>query len=188
MIGWNEDIKKYLKYCGENVFIGHNTIFTSPHEVHIEDNVRIDPFCMITSKLTVKSNVQVTSHVVIGGGINNHVELGNWTFIGYGSKLFCASEDYSGEFGPVNEFWGKNKVFKGDIIFSDYSGVASDVIVMPGVNLPIGCTIGAKSFVYTKNELQEWSIWIGTPLKFHKKRNKDNICKLSSDPSFLKTH
>ena len=29
-----------------------------------------------------------------------------------------------------------------------------------------------KSFVYSKNPLESWSIWIGNPLKFHKKRNK----------------
>ena len=51
MAGWNEEIKKTLKYCGENVFIGHNTIFTSPEEVVLHDRVRIDPFCLITTNL-----------------------------------------------------------------------------------------------------------------------------------------
>lgn len=185
MIGWNEDIKKQFKYCGKNVFIGNNTMFAFPQEVHIEDNVRIDPFCWITSRLTIRSNVQITSHAVIEGGLSHHVEFGNWTTLGYGSKLLCGSEDYSGDFGPVNT-WGKNKIFSGDIHLSDYSVVASDVIVMPGVIIPIGCAIGAKSFVYTRNILEEWSIFIGNPLKLHKKRNKENICSLSNDPSFLK--
>jgi acetyltransferase-like isoleucine patch superfamily enzyme len=186
MIGWNEEIKKELGACGQNVFIGHNTLFVDPSKVFLGDNVRIDPFCWITTNLKVGSNVQITSHVVIGGGLGHTVTIGDWCFIGYGSKLFCASEDYSGKYGPVNDFWGANRVFHGDITFKDNSGVASDVMVMPGVTLPEGCTVGAKSFVYTDNNLTPWSVWIGNPPKLHKNRDKDTILRLSKDPKFLK--
>jgi acetyltransferase-like isoleucine patch superfamily enzyme len=186
MLGWNEEIKKTLGYCGTNVYIGHNTIFANPKKVFLGDNVRIDPFCWITSGLETGNNIQITSHVVIGGGKEHVVKLGNWTFIGYGSKLFCASEDYSGEHGPVNEFWGSNKIFRGDIEIKDFAGIASDCMLMPGVCIPEGCTIGAKSFVYSKNELTPWSVWLGNPIKFHKERNKQKILELSNDKEFLK--
>ncbi len=186
MIGWNEEIKKSLGSCGQNVFIGHNVIFTNPKEVHLADNVRIDPFTLITTKLVVGSNVQICSHAVLGGGGQHTITIGDWCFIGYGSKLFCASEDYSGEFGPVNEFWGSNKIFRNDITFKDYSGIASDVMVMPGVTIPEGCTVGAKSFVYTKNILEPWGVYIGNPLTFHKSRNKENVIKLANDVTFKK--
>lgn len=186
MIGWNEEIKKELGYCGNNVYIGKNTFFTNPKNVFLGDNVRIDPFCWITTGLKTGNNIQITSHVVLGGGSKHDIILGDWCFIGYGSKLFCASEDYSGDYGAVNEYWGNNKIFRGNITFNSYSGVASDVIVMPGVTIPEGCTIGAKSFVYTKNDLTPWSVWIGNPLKFHKSRNKQKILELSTDEDFLK--
>ena len=70
--------------------------------------------------------------------------------------------------------------------FEDYSGIASDVMVFPKVTIPIGCTIGAKSFIYTKNNLKEWSVFIGNPVKFHKLRNKENILKFSVDNEWLK--
>jgi galactoside O-acetyltransferase len=187
MVGWNEEIKKELGYCGENVFIGHNTIFTNPSKVILHDNVRIDPFCLITTELEVGSYAQICSHAVLGGGAQHKVTLGKWNFIGYGSKLFCASEDYSGENGPVNEFWGNNKIYRGDITFNDYSGIASDVMVLPGVTFPMGCTIGAKSFVYSKNTLSEWAVYIGNPLKYHKPRNKENVINYSNNPQFLKS-
>ena len=181
MVGWNEEIKKELGYCGNNVFIGYNTIFTNPKEVFLHDNVRIDPFCLITTGLDVDSYCQICSHVVIGGGSKHNVTLGQWCFIGYGSKLFCASEDYSGNEGPVNEFWGHNKIFRGDITFKDYSGVASDVMVMPNVTIPEGCTVGAKSFVYTRNILEPWKVFIGNPLEFKKDRNKNNVLILADE-------
>jgi carbonic anhydrase/acetyltransferase-like protein (isoleucine patch superfamily) len=59
-------------------------------------------------------------------------------------------------------------------------------MVMPGVTLPEGCTVGAKSFVYTKNELTSWSVWIGNPIKLHKERNKERILELSQSSDFCK--
>lgn len=186
MLGWNEEIKKELGYCGNNVYIGNNVLFTNPSEVYLGDNVRIDPFTIVTTALEVGNYVQICSHVVLSGGRSHKIKIGDWCFIGYGSKMFCASEDYSGEYGPVNEFWGSNKIYRGDIILNDYSGIASDVMVFPGVDLPEGCTVGAKSLIYTKNELTPWSVWIGNPIKFHKKRNKQNVIELSNNSDFLK--
>ena len=75
MIGWNDSIKKELKYCGENVFIANNVIFTNPSEVVLHDNVRIDPFCLITTKLEVGSYVQICSHTVLGGGKEQKITI-----------------------------------------------------------------------------------------------------------------
>ena len=186
MLGWNEKIKKNLGYCGKNVFIGQNVLFANPKLVHLGDNVRIDPFTWITTGLKTGNNIQICSHAVLSGGKEHTITLGDWCFIGYGSKLFCASEDYSGDYGPVNDYWGQNKIFRGDIIFNNFSGIASDVIVMPKVNLPEGCLIGAKSFVYTKNNITPWSIWLGNPLKKHKRRNKNNVINKSTDQNFLR--
>ena len=190
-MSWDLDIKNTIEkaggYVGEDVFIGKYCIFTAPSLIRLQNRVRIDPFCLITVNLTVSSNCQICSHSVIGGGSKHKVNLGEFCFIGYGSKLFCGSEDYSGEYGPVNDFWGKNKVFSGDITFKDFSGIASDVIIMPGVTLPEGCTIGAKSFVY-KNPSDPWTIYLGNPLREHKVRNRDQILALSKDPSYIKSH
>ena len=186
MVGWNEEIKKEFESCGNNVFIGHNVIFTNPKNVHLGNNVRIDPFTLITTALETGDNIQICSHAVLGGGSQHKITLGDWCFIGYGSKLFCASEDYSGDEGPVNEFWGRNKIYRGDIVFNSYAGIASDVMVMPGVTLPEGCTVGAKSFIYTKNDLTPWAVWIGNPVKLHKERNKERILELSQSSDFCK--
>jgi acetyltransferase-like isoleucine patch superfamily enzyme len=185
-MAWNESIKKELKYCGDSVFIGEHVIFTNPKEVVLHDRVRIDPFTLITTALEVQSNVQICSHTVLSGGATHKITLGTWTFIGYGSKLFCGSEDYSGDTGPVNEFWGKNKVYHGDIVFSDFSGIASNVIVMPGITLPMGCTIGANSFVYKGDKLTPWSVWLGNPLAHHKNRNREQILAAAASDVFLK--
>ena len=77
MIGWNEEIKKELGYCGENVFIGHNTLFVDPSKVFLGDNVRIG------SNATILP-VNIGNNVVIGAGAvvtkdipSNHIAYGN---------------------------------------------------------------------------------------------------------------
>jgi len=185
MLGWNEEIKKHLGSCGKNVKIAHNVLISQPENVHLGDNVRIDPFTLITSKLKTGNNVQITAYSMLGGK-NQWVIMGDWTFIGYGSKVFTASEDYSGKHGPVNEYWGNGKIFKGDIIFNDFSGIASDVMLFPGVELPEGCCIGAKSLVHTKSKLKEYTVFAGNPLEHFKDRDKEAVNKFANDPNFLK--
>lgn len=211
-MSWNEDIKKELGSCGENVFIGENVYFANPNLIHLGDRVRIDPFVLITTGLKTGSNIQIMSHAVLSGGSRHTITLKNWNFIGYGSKLFCASEDYSGKFGPVNEFWGSNKVHHGDIEFENYCGIASNVVLMPGIVLPEGCCIGLNSVV-RRNEwdsfnlpekkvgmaydmhmtheihpLEPWSVYVGDPLYFHSARDEESVRSLSLSPDFLRGH
>lgn len=188
MTGWDTKIKKSLGACGTNVFIGKYCTITNPSQVFLGDNVRIDPYVLITTSLKTGNFVQVCSHAVLGGGSSRTITLGSWSWIGYGSQLFTSSEDYSGEWGPVNNYWGKNKTYDGDIEFKDYSGVASSVIVMPGVVLPRGVAIGAMSFVYSSKNLDPWTVYVGNPLVRHKSRNRDKVIKLSTDPGWLKKH
>lgn len=171
-MSWDVEIKKQFKYCGENVFIGKHCVFTNPGEIVLHDRVRIDPFALVTTKLEVGSNSQIMSHVVLSGGVGHQITLEGNNFIGYGSQLFCGSEDYSGKHGLVCDFWFENKVHHGDIKFEKSSGVASMVMVFPGVTLPEGCCIGAKSMVRTKQHLTPWSVWLGNPLKMHQIRVK----------------
>lgn len=187
-MAWNEAIKKSLGHCGEQVYIGENVIFTSPEHVHLGDRVRIDPFTLITTSLVAGSNIQICSHSVLSGGRTSLVRMDDWTFIGYHSEIFCGSEDYSGAAGPVNAFWGKNEIRQGNVHFKKFSGIASSVTVFPGVTFPEGCTIGARSLVYSGEILREWSVWVGNPLAFRKARNMDTVKQLSKDSRFLISH
>ena len=136
-LGWNEDIKKELGSCGKNVYIGHNVLINNPQGVHIGDNVRIDPNVMIMCPdVHIGNYVQICAFAFLGG--RGSIRMDDWTFIGYHSQLFTASEDYSGHFGPVNDFWGDNKVDVKPIILNRHSGVASRVTLMPGIELPEG--------------------------------------------------
>ena len=173
MLGWNEDIKKHLGHCGENVYIGHNVMFARPERVFLGDNVRIDPFTFISCGLKTENYIQICANVIMCG--RKDVYLNGWNFVSYGSKLITGSEDFRGHHGPVNDFWGKNKVFEGDIIYQKYSGTCADTIVMPGTVLPEGTVFGAQSFVGKNHKAKEYELWLGNPLKKNSDRNKEMI-------------
>lgn len=146
--------------AGDGCTVHSTAVITDPELVKLGTNVRIDPFVLITGSLSTGSCVQICAHATLGG--REGIHLGDWTFVGYGSKLFTASEDYK---YLVNEYWGADHVSAGPITLKSYSGVASDVIVMPNVTLKTGTRIGAKSFVYRSPE-RSWAIYTGNPLEY----------------------
>lgn len=179
MIGWNEDIKKTFGACGENVYIGNNVMFARPDMVFLDDNVRIDPFTYVGSGLVVDKNVQICSHNIFVG--RKTVYLKGWNFVAYNCKLITASEDFIGNYGPVNDFFGNNKVYEGDIVFEKYSGICTDVIVMPDTKLLEGTVFGAKSFVNKKHKAMPYELWMGNPLVKHCDRNKKIITEKAKE-------
>jgi galactoside O-acetyltransferase len=48
--------------------------------------------------------------------------------------------------------------------------IGSNTVVLPKVNIPIGCSVGAMSMV-TKS-LEEWGVYFGCPVKRLKNRSK----------------
>ena len=178
MLGWNHDLREQLgdpvAARSREVLIGHQVLINDPERVKPGNRVRVDPFTLITCGLETGDNVHICSHVVLGGGRQHTVCLGNWCFIGYGSQLFCASEDYSGRYGPIGDYWGHNKIYRGDITFEDYCGVASQCLVLPGVHFPEGAVVAAQSLVYRTEDLKPWWIHKGTPARPWKPRDRES--------------
>lgn len=181
-MAWDEEVKKKLGSCGTGVKIGDGVFFAYPELCHLGNNVRIDRLSTITVGLHTGNNVQITVGAVLGGGKEQKIHMGDWTFIGYHSHIFTASESYD---HLVNEYWhhGKN-VKRGDVYIADYAGIASGVTVMPGVIIPDGCHIGANSFVYSgleKGKLDPWSIYHGNPLNKIRSIDEDMIKREASE-------
>ena len=127
-------------------------------ELRTTTRFRMDPFCLVTTQVEAGDAVQVCSHVAMVGGPQRTVHFKGWNFVAYHSRLICGSEDFTGDYGPVNAWWGKNRVNAADITFEKFSGVCSNVTVMPGVVLPEGCVIGAGALVRPQDKLEPWAI------------------------------
>lgn len=167
-----EELKELkFKYIGKNVKISNKASIYNCEEIEIDDNSRIDDFCVISGKIKIGKNVHITPQCLVAGGIKGII-FEDFTTIAYGVKVFSQSDDYSG-LTMTNSTVPKK--YKKEIIESvtlkKYSIVGAGSIIMPGVTLDEGTSVGAMSLV--RKTTEKWSIYLGNPAKKIKDRKKD---------------
>ena len=160
-----------FKYIGKNVKISDKASIYNHEKIEIGDNSRIDDFCVISGKIRIGRNVHITPTCLVAGGIKG-VIFEDFTTLAYGVKVFTQSDDYSGETmmnSTVPKEY-KNEFMK-EIIIKKQSIIGAGSIIMPGVVIDEGTTVGAMSLVLKST--QPWGIYIGVPAKRLKDRKKD---------------
>jgi acetyltransferase-like isoleucine patch superfamily enzyme len=96
----------------------------------------------------------------------------DFTTIAYGVQIFTQSDDYSGKTMTNSTIPTKYKnEYKKRVVLEKYSIVGAGSIVMQGVRLAKGTSIGAMSLVL--KDTKPWGIYVGNPAKKIKNRRKD---------------
>ena len=160
-----------FKSLGQNVKISDKASIYNCDQIEIGDNSRIDDFCVVSGKIKIGRNVHITPTCLVAGG-EKGIIFEDFTTIAYGVQLFTQSDDYSGKTmtnSTVPKEY-KNEFMK-EIILKRYSIVGAGSIVMPGVILSEGTSVGAMSLILKSTE--PWSIYVGNPAKRIKDRKKD---------------
>jgi acetyltransferase-like isoleucine patch superfamily enzyme len=160
-----------FKSIGKNVKISDKASIYNHEQIEIGDNSRIDDFCVISGKIKIGRNVHITPTCLVAGGIKGII-FEDFTTLAYGVKVFTQSDDYSGEtmMNSTIPKEYKNEYMK-EIIIKKQSIVGAGSIIMPGVVLEEGTTVGAMSLVLKST--QSWGIYVGIPAKRLKNRKKD---------------
>ena len=160
-----------FKYIGKNVKISDKASIYNFDQISIDDNSRIDDFCVISGKVKIGKNVHITPMCLVAGG-EKGIVFEDFTTIAYGVQIFTQSDDYSGKTMTNSTIPVKYKnEYKKKVILRKYSIVGAGSIIMPGVTLAKGTSIGAMSLVL--KDTKSWSIYVGKPAKKIKKRKKD---------------
>ena len=160
-----------LKYLGKNVKISDKASIYNYDQIEIGDNSRIDDFCVISGKIKIGRNVHITPMCLVAGGIKGIV-FEDFTTIAYGVQVFTQSDDYSGRTMTNSTIPKEYKnEFMEEIILKKYSIVGAGSIIMPGVKLAEGTSIGAMSLVLKSTN--PWGIYVGNPAKRLKDRKKN---------------
>lgn len=162
---------------GIDVFIGKYTNITRPHLIEIGNHNAIDSFFYCSTKLIMKDYIHIAPNVSIIGGEHSFCSMDNFSFIAAGSRIICASEDYTsgGLVGVTIPKEYKASTKYAPVIFERFAGLGSNCVVMPGVTLAEGSVVGAGSVV-TKNT-SPWSVYYGSPAKLIKFRSQEDIDK-----------
>lgn len=174
------DVEYKFKRIGKNVSIGKYVYFRYPELVEIGDNVIIDEFCYFTSSLTIGNYVHIASHCTCIGGKNSKLIMSDFSGLSAGCRIICGSDDYLCGLTNPNipfEFRGATKI--GEVFIGKHAVLGTNTVVHPLVRINEGAATGSLTLV-TK-DLESWSIYIGSPAKKIKDRDRTTILKLESD-------
>ena len=167
-----------FKKLGRNVKISTKASIYDYNQIEIGDNSRIDDFCVISGKVLIGRNCHITPSCIIAGG-EKGVFLEDFTTLAYGAKVFSQSDDYSGKTMTNSTVPIEYKSeFKKEVFIKRHSIVGAGSIIMPGVILEEGTSVGAMSLVLKSTE--SWSIYVGSPAKRLKGRS-NNLLKLEKN-------
>ena len=160
-----------FKYIGKNVKISDKASIYNFDQISIDDNSRIDDFCVLSGKIKINKNVHIAPFCLVAGG-EKGIIFEDFSGLAYQVQIFTQSDDYSGKTltNPTIPKKYKKEYMK-EIIIGKHSIVGAGSIVMPGVILAEGTSIGALSLVRKKTE--EWSVYLGNPAKKIMNRKKD---------------
>jgi dTDP-4-amino-4,6-dideoxy-D-glucose acyltransferase len=159
---------------GTKVLIHRTAVLISCENMILADNIRIDPFVVISAGKLIKigRNVHIATYAsIIGAG---EVDVGDFVGLAQGVRILASSDDFSGEYltGPTISGDYKN-VDSAAISIGRHAVVGAGSVVMPGCNIGEGAIVGALSFV--NKSLDAWTIYAGAPIRSIRSRRRDLI-------------
>lgn len=160
-----------FKHIGKNVKISDKASIYNHDQIEIGDNSRIDDFCVISGRIIIGRNVHIAPFCLVAGG-EKGIVFEDYSGLAYQVQVFTQSDDYSGKTmtNPTIPTFYKKEVKK-EILIKKHSIVGAGSIIMPGVILEEGTSVGAMSLV--RKSTDEWSIYLGNPAKKIMNRKKD---------------
>jgi len=162
-----------FKYIGKNVKVSDKASIYNFEQIELDDNSRIDDFCVVSGKVKIGKNVHITPMCLVAGG-EKGILFEDYTTIAYGVQVFTQSDDYSGKTMTNSTIPKKYKnEYKKEVVLKKFSIVGAGSIIMPGVTLEEGTSVGANSLVLYSTE--PWGIYVGSPVKRLKDREMDLI-------------
>ena len=160
-----------FKCLGVNVKISEKAAIYNPELMEIGDHTRIDDFCVISGNITLGRNVHVAIFCNIAGG-EKGVILEDFSGLAYGCHVFSQSDDYSGGTltNPTVPDKYKSEI-KSRVLIKRHSIVGACSVILPGVTIEEGASIGAMSMVTKSTE--PWAVYFGIPAKRLKSRKRE---------------
>jgi len=162
------------KYDIENVKTFEFTKIIGLKNIKFGKNIIIDDFTLIyaTAPMKIGNYVHIGSFTSITGGAE--LSLDDFVAISQGCRILTGTDDFvDWGFGnsTIEEKYRNTK--RESVKIGKFCIVGANSVILPGVTIGEGTTVGAGSVV-TK-DLEPWGIYIGN--KRIKERNKDKVLK-----------
>ena len=162
------------KYEIEGVKTFEFTKIIGLENIKFGKNVLIDDFTLIyaTAPMEIGNHVHIACFASITGGAE--LKIGDFVAISQGCRILTGTDDFvDWGFGnsTINEKYRNTK--REPVKIGKYCIIGANSVVLPGVTIGEGATVGAGSVV-TK-DLEPWGVYIGN--KRLKDRNRVEVLK-----------
>jgi galactoside O-acetyltransferase len=162
-----------FKSVGENVHIARNCTIIGLHNIALGNNIRIDGYTVISAH---SGNIDIGNHVHIAGACHlagaGGIMLCDFSGLSQGVRIYSSTDDYTGNSltNPTvpPRYLG---VQLGIVRLGKHVIVGSGSVILPGVDIGDGSSIGALSLV-TKS-LDPWGVYFGSPVRRLKARSRN---------------
>ncbi len=169
----NEELKTLLGSVGEEVKIHRSAVFFNSKNIFLQSHIRIDCFAIISAGekgifINDYTHIAASTHLFGSGGA---IHIGAYANLSSRVSLFTASDDYTEGYmtNPLIPTAYK-KVEKGDVTINNHAIIGCGSVVLPGIDIGWGGSVGALSLV--NRSIQEREIVAGIPCRFIKWRNE----------------
>jgi acetyltransferase-like isoleucine patch superfamily enzyme len=159
--------------------VSPNVRIRHPESFVVGEDSIIDDFSYFSTKVTIGRCCHVASGCSIAGGGALQFELGDFSSLSSGVKVWCTSDDFAedlvtiippGVSSPI-----KRNLIQGDVKIGRFTAIGSNTVVMPANDVPEGTVIGALSFVPPRFALEPWSVYAGVPVQMLRSRNRAQV-------------
>ena len=162
-----------FKKIGQDVRISELAVISRPHLVSMGSHIAIDMWTYISTAMEMGDYIHIEPSVTILGGADAIVTMGNFTNIGSGGRIVCATDDFlQGLISPVVPKKYRT-IINEPIVFENFATLGVNCSVLPGITLREGTIVGANSVV--TQDTEPWMVYAGTPARPIKKRDHRRI-------------
>lgn len=167
-----EELKQLgIAEYGEDVHIGRHAVLYHPEQLHIGSHVRIDDFTIISGRVMLRDYIHI-SHFCGLYGAEKGIELSDYTCLSSRVSVYATSDDYSGETmtNPMVPFPYHCRHIEGAVRIEKHGLVGCGSVILPGVVLREGCSVGSMSLI--RESTEEYGIYAGIPARRIRERSR----------------
>ena len=160
-----------FRALGKNVKVSDRAVIYNADQIELGDRARIDDFCVLSGRIVMGRDTFMGVHGMIAGG-SEGVFFADFAAVAYGVRIFSQTDDYSGLAltSPTIPVRYRKEVRKA-VRLERHVIVGTGSVVLPGVTLAEGTSVGAMSLV-TKST-QPWAVYFGVPARRLRSRRRD---------------
>lgn len=158
---------------GRDVKISERASLYRPERISIADHVRIDDFCVLSAGdggIDIGNYVHIACYASLIG--REQIVLRDFAGLSGRVSVYSSSEDYSGASltnPTVPEAY--RKMEHGRVLLERHVIVGAGSVILPGVTLGLGASVGALTLV--ARDLEPFGMYLGVPARKIGTRKQD---------------